>query len=55
MWRTSCEAEALCSTTKVEKGFLNTKKKFKVEQEVVADLKVLYLKSVLKDEVKALA
>lgn len=40
----------LCSTTKVEGGFLSTKKEFKFEQDVVADLKVLNLKSDLNDE-----
>lgn len=40
----------LCSATKVETGFLSTKKEFKFEQEVVAALKVLNLKSDLKDE-----
>lgn len=57
-WRTFCEAVGLCSTTKVVvvvvRRFLRTKKEFKFEQEIIADLKVLNLKSDLKNEVKAL-
>ena len=42
-----------CSKGK-ERGFLSTEKEFRFELEVMADLKVLNLKSDLKDEVKAL-
>lgn len=52
--RHSREPLGLCSTAKVVRGFLNTKEKFKFEQEIVADLKILNLKSDLKDEVKSI-
>lgn len=56
MCRTFCEAVGPCSAPEAgsERGLLSTKKEFKFEQEVMADLKVLNLKSDLKDEVKAL-
>lgn len=41
----------LCGSMKVEREFLSTKKEFKFEQEAVAGLKVLKLKSDVKNEV----